>query len=224
MRVAVVEDEKRFAEALKKGLESESYTVDLFVDGASAREKLEYSGNTYDLVILDLMLPDEDGAAVCTHLRNTGVLSPILVLTARDGIEDKIDLFDRGADDFLTKPFEFEELLARSRALARRTALKEQRTLHLSDLVIVPDERVVTRDGKKIRLTPREFELLVYLVRERGRVISREELLAKVWKLADEEVGNVVDVHMRNLRKKIGGTNNDKYIHTVHGVGYTVAQ
>ncbi len=223
MRVVVIEDEKRFADALKRGLEAESHTVEVFPDGASAREKLEYSGNTYDLVILDLMLPDEDGSSICTHLRDTGVLSPIIVLTARDSIEDKIDLFDRGADDFLTKPFEFEELLARSRALTRRQA-PEQRTLTLDDLSIVADRRVVTRDGKRLALTPREFELLVYLVREKGRVVSREELLAKVWNQTEEEVGNVVDVHIRNLRKKLGDHHGTKYIHTVHGVGYTVTE
>lgn len=221
MRIAVVEDEKRFAEILKRGLEAESYAVDLFHTGATAREKLEFSGSTYDLIILDLMLPDDTGAAICTHLRDTGVRSPILVLTARDAIEDKVELFNRGADDFLTKPFEFEELLARSRALIRRAGTPTPRQLTVDDLTIEPETRSVLRASKQIRLTPREYELLLYLVRERGRVVSREELLARVWKLAAEDVGNVVDVHMRNLRKKLG--EDHEYIQTVHGVGYTVA-
>lgn len=221
MRVAIVEDEQRLARALQQGLETESHEVEVFGTAHAARKKLEYSGNTYDLILLDLMLPDEDGSSVCSHLRDTGVTSPILVLTARDSTEDKVDLFDRGADDFLTKPFQFDELLARSRALVRRGS-RAKHVMKVGDFTITPEQRSVTHGKKQVQLTPREFELFSYLARERGRIVTREELLRQVWKQEDVDETNIVDVHMRNLRKKLGTGYATKPIETIHGVGYTI--
>ncbi len=221
MKIAVVEDEFRLAKALKEGLEYENYQVDLFHTASAARERLEYSGNLYDLVILDLMLPDGDGADVCSGLRSSGVKSPVLVLTARDSTQDKVDLLDRGADDFLTKPFDFEELLARSRALVRRATDEPTGLITIGEVSINPERFEVARAGTLVPLTAREFELLSYLVRNRGRVVNREELRAKLW-AGTSAATNVVDVHIRNLRKKLDDPYKTKLIQTVHGVGYTI--
>lgn len=223
MKVAIIEDERRIAEALKEGFALEEHEADIFLSGATAKEKLEFSGGLYDLIVLDLMLPDADGKDVCSDLRATGVTSPILVLTARDSTEDKIELLDRGADDFMTKPFDFGELIARSRALSRRPAPETQGKLSFGDLSIIPERHEVQRKNESIPLTAREFELLMYLARNHGRIISRTELLAKVWKQNDPGPTNVVDVHVRNLRKKLDDPYATKHIQTVHGVGYTIA-
>lgn len=223
MKVAIVEDEVRLAKVLKEGFEYENHQVDLFHTAASAQERLDYSGSLYDLVILDLMLPDGDGADICFGLRSSGVKSPILVLTARDSTEDKVDLLDRGADDFLTKPFDFDELLARSRALVRRAADEPATSIKIGDFELDSERFGVKRNGVPIALTAREFELLSYLVRNRGRVVSREELRAKVWGAATSATTNVVDVHIRNLRKKIDDSYEEKVVQTVHGLGYTIA-
>jgi len=223
MRIAVVEDEQALAKALKRGFESETYAVDLFPTATLARENLLYSGNSYDLILLDLMLPDGDGAEVCKELRATGVRTPILVLTAKDTTEDKVDLLDRGADDFMTKPFSFEELLARGRALSRRATADLATETIIGDLRIIPGSRQAYRAGKLLSLTAREFDLLIYLVTHRGTVVDREELLAKVWKQKDPGVTNVVDVHVRNLRKKLDDPYEHKHIQTSHGVGYSIA-
>jgi len=222
MKIAVVEDEPQLARALKRGLGAEGYEVEVFHDAATAKERIEFSGNLYDLILLDPMLPDEDGAIVCSDLRATGVNAPILLLTARDSTEDKIDLLDRGADDFLSKPFEFGELLARSRALIRRADTGQQPEIVVDDVRIVPDQRAVFHGAERIPLTAREFELLLYMARHRGRAISREELVTKVWKQKEMPPTNVVDVYMWNLRKKLDDPYDTKIIQTIHGVGYSV--
>lgn len=169
------------------------------------------------------MLPDGDGTDVCSGIRASGVQTPVLVLTARDSTEDKVALLDRGADDFLTKPFDFDELLARSRALARRANDGPAATIAISDVTIVPERFEVRRKNKILPLTAREFELLAYLVRNRGKVVKREELLARVWGQT-QATTNVVDVHIRNLRKKLDEPFETKLIQTIHGVGYTIAE
>lgn len=224
MRVAIVEDERDLARALQKGLTHEEHAVELFYDAASAKEALGTSGNTYDVISLDLMLPDESGAEVCTHLRSLGVRTPILVLTARDSTEDKVDLLDRGADDFLSKPFDFEELLARLRALSRRATTTVEHELAIGALRIMPETRMAYRDSDALALTMREFDLLLYLMLNKDKAVSREELLAKVWKQTDPALTNVVDVHVRNLRKKIDDPYKKKYVHTVYGVGYMLTE
>lgn len=221
MRIAIVEDEQPLAKALKRGLESEDNAVELFFTASSAKETLTNSGNSYDLVILDLMLPDGDGALVCTDLRSAGIHTPILVLTARDSTEDKVNLLDRGADDFLAKPFSFEELLARSRALSRRAGSEMEYEIVLGDLRVEPGSRSVWREGKPVSLTAREFDFLLYLLRNRGRVVGREELLSKVWKQNAPSGTNVLDVHMRHLREKLEDYD-QTILQTVHGAGYTV--
>lgn len=221
-RIAVVEDEQPLARALERGLKAESFEVDLFFDAGSASEALGASGNSYDLILLDLMLPDGDGADVCSKLRAGGVRTPILALTARDSIDDKVDLLDRGADDFLAKPFSFEELLARSRALMRRASERGSEESVLGDLRVVPDSRTVFHAGKRVSLTAREFELLLYLMTQQGRIVGREELLSKVWKYKEPSVTNVVDVHVRNLRRKLKESHEHKHIQTIHGVGFTI--
>lgn len=168
------------------------------------------------------MLPDGDGAEVCATLRANGVRTPILVLTARDSIEDKVDLLDRGADDFLTKPFAFNELLARSRALTRRAAADLETETTFEDVRIQVASRTAYRAGKLLTLTAKEFDLLLYLVRNRGRVVDREELLAKVWKQKEPGITNVIDVHVWNLRKKLDDDYDQKHIQTIHGVGYSI--
>lgn len=222
MKIAVIEDEPRLAALLKKGLEFEKNKVDLFFDASSAREKLLSTGNSYDLIMLDLMLPDGDGAEVCSDLRMTGIRTPILVLTARDSLADKIDLLDRGADDFVTKPFNFDELSARARALVRRAADEVETETVFGDLRLIPGTRIVHRGRKQISLTGKEFDVLMFLIRNKGRIIGRHELITKIWKHGEDSVTNIVDVHIRNLRKKIDDTYGNKYIQTIHGIGYTI--
>jgi DNA-binding response OmpR family regulator len=223
MRIAVVEDERALAGALKRGLEAEENAVDLFYDAASAKERLAGSGGLYDLVILDLMLPDEPGAEVCTTLRSTGVRSPILVLTALHSTEDKVSLLDRGADDYLTKPFAFDELLARSRALTRRAEGKEAE-VSVGDLTLLPESRKAHFKGTALSLTASEFEILLYLVRAAGRAVRREELATKALGEAEKPETNIIDVHIRNIRKKLGDSHARKFVQTVHGVGYRIAR
>ncbi len=224
MRIALVEDEKELALALKKGLEIEGYSVETYPDLTSAKAMLMDSGNCFDLIILDLMLPDGSGEILCSDMRSVGVRTPILVLTARDSTEDKIDLLDRGSDDFLCKPFDLDELLARARALSRRAGAILENELVLGDLRVIPVTRTAYRSGEVIELTAREFDLLLYLMRHSGKALDRSELLARVWKQNDRLLTNVVDVHVRNLRKKVDDAHNKKYIRTVHGFGYMITE
>lgn len=221
MRVAVVEDEKKLAASLKEGLEAEGYAVSTFHDGLSAYQAL--AKTPYDLIVLDLMLPEKSGQEICYQLRQEGVLSPMLILTAKDSIEDKVTLFDLGADDFLTKPFSFDELLARMRALHRRGDYKAP-LVRIAEVEIDAAARRVRRGHTEIPLTVKEFDLLAYLVRNRGVAKTREEIFADVWERGDEDFGNVVDVHIRNLRKKLGDQHNEKIIRTVRGIGYAAEE
>lgn len=220
MRIAIIEDEQPLAYTLKKGFESEEHKVELFFDAASAKYSLGQSRLEYDLIILDLMLPDGYGGVVCSYLRAAGLLTPILVLTARDSTEDKVDLLDRGADDFMSKPFSFEELYARSRALVRRKLQKFETETIVGDIRIVPIRRTVYRAGKLVPLTTRESNLLLYLILNLERVVSRSELFKNV--LGQEGIAstNLVDVHIWNMRKKLDGDHDKKYIQTIHGSGY----
>lgn len=218
MRVAVIEDEIKLANSLKEGLEGEGYQVSAFYDGESALAGL--SASAYDLVLLDLMLPKKSGAEVCRALRKEGSTMPIMVVTAHDSTEEKVKLFDLGADDFIAKPFAFEELLARMRALSRRSLTGA--TLTLADVVLDTETYRVTRAGALIPLTLKEFELLRYLMERHGRAASRDEVYEALWGREDRDFGNVVDVHVRNLRKKIDDDYDKKIIRTVRGVGYAV--
>ncbi|WP_044251576.1 response regulator transcription factor [Chondromyces apiculatus] len=215
MKVLVVEDNKKLARFLKRALVEEGYVVDEVADGTTAVEQLQ--AIAYDLVVLDWMLPEMDGLSVCRAVRARGNRVPILMLTARGEVGEKISGLDAGADDYLTKPFDLGELLARVRALGRRAAAAEL-SLRVGPMVVDRAERRVLLDGKRLELTPREFALVAYLAREAGRVVPRTELLAKVWETAFDPGSNVIEAHVKNLREKLGA--HASMIETVRGVGY----
>jgi len=217
MRVLVVEDEVKMAGLLKRALEEEGYAVDV----AGRGEDALWLGteNPYDAIVLDLMLPDVDGFEVSRKLREAGRWSPVLMLTARDAVADRVFGLDAGADDYLTKPFSFAELLARLRALMRRGASERPPVLRVDDLELDPAARSVARHGSSIDLTAREFALLEYLMRRPGEVVSKIELLDHVWDAAVETAPNAVEVYVGYLRRKIGR----ERLETVRGAGYRLA-
>ncbi|WP_050436257.1 response regulator transcription factor [Chondromyces crocatus] len=215
MKVLVVEDNKKLARFLKRALLEEGYVVDEVADGHTAIEQLQ--AIAYDLVLLDWMLPEMDGLAVCRTARARGIRVPILMLTARGEVGERIAGLDAGADDYLTKPFDLGELLARVRALGRRAGASEL-VLRVGPLLVDRAERRVLLDGKRLELTPRELALITYLARESGRVVPRTELLTKVWETAFDPGSNVVEAHVKNLREKLGS--HASMIETVRGVGY----
>ena len=218
MRVLVVEDDVRMGPALSRGLRGEGMVVDLAVDAASAIEKAR--STQFDAVVLDVMLPDMDGFEACRQLRAEEIWAPIIMLTARDAVEDRIRGLDEGADDYLTKPFSLAELLARLRALARRGAQQRPTVLSAGDLRLVPATREVWRGDVEIDLSGREFALLETFIRSPGRVFSRWELLEAAWDLGYEQRSNVVEVYIRYLREKIDRPFGVQSLETVWGVGY----
>jgi DNA-binding response OmpR family regulator len=218
MRVLVVEDNRRLATALKACLEDESYAVDLAYDGQAA---LDYALLTpYDAIILDVMLPEKDGVEVCRALRGRRVNVPVIMLTARDAVEDRVRGLDSGADDYLVKPFALEELRARIRALLRRQSQQKGEVIAVGDLCLSPASHEVRRAGRPIELTAREYTLLEYLIRHANQVITREMAEAHIWSYDYEGSSNVVDVYVRRLRRKIDDPFPEKLIVTVRGVGY----
>jgi two-component system, OmpR family, response regulator len=223
VKVVVVEDEERISQFLKKGLTEKGYAVDVVGDADAALERI--AAAPPDLVILDLLLPgSRDGIELCRELRTRGVRSKILMLTARDTIENKIEGLDAGADDYLVKPFSFRELNARMRALLRRTEVLEPGPLVFDDLAYEPEAREVTLDGETIRLTVREGALFELLLRRRGKVVSRAEIQARIWDDTFDLSTNIIDVYINALRKKIDGGDREKLIQTVRGVGYRVRE
>jgi heavy metal response regulator len=218
MRILVVEDEKKVASFLKKGLEEERYAVDCAFDGEEALFMAD--ANEYDLVILDIMLPKVDGLEVLKQVRDKGATLPILMLTAKDSIEDVVKGLDRGCDDYLTKPFAFAELLARVRALLRRKGREPAGELRVVDLVLDPVTHEVSRGGKKVDLTAKEYALLEYLMRHVDRVVTRTMISEHVWDYHFDPMTNVIDVYVNHLRSKIDVDSSQKLIHTVRGVGY----
>ncbi len=222
MRILIVEDEEKLALSLKKGLEKEGYAVDYIMDGDAGERRIIISHKDYDLIILDLMLPGKDGFQICRTVREQQITIPILVLTARDATDDKVAALDAGADDYLVKPFSFEELMARVRALLRRPEVALPNELVVKDLKLDTTTRKVTRKDKEISLTLKEFNLLEYLMRNADQVLTREQILDHLWDFAFDSFSNVVDVHVKNLRKKIDGTHNEKLLETIRGVGYRI--
>lgn len=218
MRILIVEDDKRFAEFLEKGLCEELYAVDVFHNGEDG--VFWAAENEYDLIILDIMLPKKDGISVCRELRAKGIVTPIIMLTAKDTIEDKVKGLDVGADDYLGKPFSFDELLARIRALLRRSQDYKIPTLTIADLELDPALRKVTRGGKEIILTSKEYALLEFFVRNAGRVLTETRLVEHVWNMNYVSETNVVNVYIYRLRNKIEKGFGKKLIHTVRGSGY----
>lgn len=224
MKILVVEDEPKVAGALKEGLESEGYEVTLAATGEEGF--FHASSQAFDLIILDIMLPGRDGIEVLQTLRRQGARLPVLLLTAKDAVEDRVLGLDAGADDYLVKPFAFVELSARIRALLRRNKVEGDSALTVGDLEIDPVRRTVTRDGHRIEITAREFELLEYLARNHNRVVSREMLARDVWKETARAtpLDNVIDVHVARLRRKIDDPFTSKILHTVRGVGFTLSE
>jgi two-component system, OmpR family, response regulator len=222
VRVLVVEDEVKMAGLLRRGLEEEGYSVDVAGNGADA--VWLGSENSYDAIVLDVMLPDEDGFEVCRRLRSGGRWAPIVMLTARDAVPDRIAGLDAGADDYLTKPFSFSELFARLRALMRRGAGERPTVLRAGDLAVDPASKRVTRDGTPIDLTAKEFALLEYFLRHPGEVLSRTRIIEHVWDFAYEGDSNVVDVYVRYLREKIDRPFGRDSIETVRGTGYRLRE
>jgi DNA-binding response OmpR family regulator len=224
MHILVVEDEVKVARALKEGLESENHRVKL----AHSGEEGFYLLNTeaFDLVILDLMLPGRDGIEILTTLRKKDVHTPVLILTARDAVEDRVLGLDSGADDYLIKPFAFPELLARIRALLRRGRSDQVLRLRLADLEMDLVTHQASRSGQKLELTVREFELLEYLLRHQGHVVSREMLARDVWHETARAtpLDNVIDVHIARLRRKVDDPFEKKLIHTLRGVGFILRE
>lgn len=218
MQVLIVEDNPKMAAAIQKGLHEQGFATDIAHSGFEG-EDLGASG-AYDVVVLDLMLADRDGVEVCRNLRRRGVRSKILMLTALSGTSDKVSGLDAGADDYMTKPFEFEELLARIRALMRRGEASESRYLRCDDLELDLYTRVAHRAGQTVELSNREFSLLEYLMRNPDRVVSRAQIGEKVWDMNFEATSNVVDVYVSTLRRKLDREFARTLIHTVKGVGY----
>lgn len=217
MRLLVVEDNPKVSGFIRQGFVELGYAVDVVESGRQAEEQ---AANEHDVIILDIMLPDEDGVQVCRNLRRMAVKTPILMLTALSMVKDKVAAFDAGADDYLTKPFDFDELQARVRALMRRGQSQEGTVLHVEDLDLELTSHRVTRAGQKIRLSNKEFALLEYFMRNPNRVLSRVSIAEHVWDMGFSGESNVIDVYVGLLRRKIDKDFGRKLIHTVIGRGY----
>jgi len=218
MRILIIEDDKKVGAFLTKGLREEHYAVDVCRRGTDA---LYYAQlNSYDVIILDVMLPGKDGFSVCRELRENSILTPVIMLTAKDSLEDKVTGLSNGADDYLTKPFSFEELLARIRALLRRSQDYKTGILTVGDLELDPLRRLVRRSGEKIELSGREYALLEYLMRNQGRVMTSTMILEHVWDMNYVGASNLVNVYISHLRRKIDRGAEKKLLHTVRGHGF----
>jgi len=220
LRILVVEDEKKVASFIKKGLEEQSYVVDVAHDGRRGEELV--SQNEYDIVILDVLLPTQDGVVTCKRIRDKKIDTPILMLTAIGETDAKVRGLDSGADDYMTKPFHFEELLARVRALLRRKSQDKSTTLQINGLILDPVSRSVEREGKQIRLTVREFALLEYFMRNKGKTLSRAHIAQHVWNVSFDMESNVIDVYVKLLRQKVDKDFKRPLIHTIVGAGYAL--
>ncbi|MBZ9572121.1 response regulator transcription factor [Patescibacteria group bacterium] len=222
MKILIVEDEEKLAKALKEGLEKEGFTADFVLDGEAGQRRIELYHNDYDLIILDLILPKKDGLTVLKNIREQSIVTPILVLTAKDTTDDIVSGLNRGADDYLVKPFSFKEFFARIKALLRRPKQSLPIELKVRDLTLNIVTKKVFRNGKEILLTLKEFSLLEYLMRHPNQVMSREQILFNLWGFEFDSFSNVVDVHIKNLRKKIDYSNQEKLLETIRGVGYRI--
>lgn len=222
MKILLVEDEKKVASFIKKGLEEEYYTVDVAHDG---REGLNFAlADEYDLMIVDIMIPYKDGLALTREIRENKISTPVLLLTAKVSVDDKVEGLDAGADDYLTKPFAFEELLARMRALLRRTEQDKSLLLKACDLVLDTQTHAVKRNGTEITLTPKEYSILEYLLRNKNKIVSRTKLSEHVYDYHFDTDTNVIEVYINKLRNKIDKDFEKPLLYTVRGVGYTIKE
>ncbi|MDB5238512.1 MAG: DNA-binding response regulator [Candidatus Kaiserbacteria bacterium] len=224
MKILLVEDEQKLADAISKGLGLEGYTVDHIADGKKALTRISLHRSDYDLIILDLMLPSMDGYEICKQVREQNINTPILILTARNETDTKVQLLSSGADDYLVKPFSFAELVARLRALLRRPTETLPEVLTSGDIELSLNDRRVTKNGKELTLTLKEFGLLEYFMRHPNQVVNREDLLNHLWDFNYVGFSNVVDVHVKNLRRKLGDGNNGSVLETVRGIGYRLSE
>jgi len=222
MRILVVEDERKVAAFIRQGLVEEGHAVEVATDGAAALDAV-VDGPAYDLVVLDVMLPKGDGFTVLQTLRERRVQTPVLLLTARDAVADKVRGLDLGADDYLAKPFAFEEFLARVRALLRRSRGRAEPVLGLGDLCLDPATRAVTRGRRRISLTAREYALLEYFLRNAGRVLTRPMITQHVWGMDFDPESNIIDVYVGYLRRKIDADGEPRLLQTVRGAGYMLS-
>jgi len=222
MRILLVEDEKRMADFVTKGLKEERYVVDVAHNGEDALFLVDI--NPYDLIILDLMLPDTNGLAICKHIRNKKMDTPILIITAKDSVRDKVKGLDFGADDYLTKPFSFDEFLARVRALLRRKRADKMSILRIADLELNQLTHKVKRGGKEIDLTSKEYALLEYFIMNANEVITRTMISEHVWNEEFDSLSNIIDVFVNHLRNKIDKDFDKPLIHTIHGTGYILKE
>ncbi|SNX53288.1 response regulator transcription factor [Thermoanaerobacterium sp. RBIITD] len=222
MRILVVDDEPYLTDILYKSLKEDGYSVDIAQDGIDGMEYAKL--NVYDVIILDIMLPGIDGIQILKNLRNMGINTPVLMLTAKDALEDKVNGLDMGADDYMTKPFELSELMARIRALLRRDQPSKSPILKISDLEVNTLTHEVKRGNKNIILTSKEYSLLEYMMRNAGRVLTRTQIVDHVWDYEFDGLSNIIDVYIRYLRKKIDDGFGQKLIHTIRGSGYCLKE
>jgi DNA-binding response OmpR family regulator len=220
MKVLLIEDDKALNTSLKTSIEHEGYAITPFLDGKDGLRHLLLNAMDYDLVIVDWMLPGKSGVEICREARERGVAIPILMLTGKDATGDKVNALDSGADDYLTKPFSLDELLARIRALLRRPKQSLQTEITSGDLVLNTATRKVMIAGKEVPLTLKEFNILEYFIRNPNKVLTRDEVLDHVWDYNFSSLSNIMDVHINNLRKKLKKNTHNNYIETVRGVGY----
>ena len=219
MRILIVEDEAKLARVLSRGFETQGFAVDVVDNGDDAISRISLYRKEYDAIILDLMIPGKSGEEVCEAVRSLEVTTPIIVLTARDDTDTKVKMLNLGADDYLPKPFSFAELLARVQALMRRPSESKKPVIEVGDLSLDPSKRTVTATGEDVTLTLKEFAILEYFMRQPDVVHSRDDILDHVWDFNFDSFSNIVDVHVKNLRKKLAGHSSAR-IETVRGVGY----
>lgn len=220
MRLLLVEDDRLVSNFIKKGLSEMGYAVDLAHDAQEGTYLSEEED--YDLIILDLMLPGGDGLTICKQVREKGIATPIMILTAKTQVDDRVAGLNAGADDYLTKPFAFSELQARVQALLRRAHREASPTLKVADLELDPVSHEVRRNGQEIELSPKEFSILEFMIRNKNQVVTRTMILEHVWDYNFETFSNIVDVYMTHLRKKVDGNENKKLIQSIHGVGFKI--
>lgn len=222
MRILVVEDEIKLANAIRRALELQQYAVDTAYDGEAGLDLAV--GEKYDLILLDLMLPKIDGIEICRHLRREKIKTPVLMLTARGQVSDKVNGLDVGADDYMVKPFSFEELFARVRALIRRGSGLAENKLQVADLKLDPSAYQVSRGGKKLSLSGKEFAILEYLMRHKNKVVSKEQIVESVWNYESDILSSTVEVHIKHIRDKIDLPFEKRLLKTVRGFGYEIGE